>query len=268
MANGMNFSMLLGTVTVAARVEDRGSTALGVFKLKTVEHGSNGQEYPTEFVVIMNGDLARAKAPLCVEGARVLVIGTHEVGRVFNGADGQPGRTNDFSATDVRDVASDDMNFAFLFGNLGSDAILKNADTERPFATASLATNLYMGKDSAGASQQRTLWNRLNLNGRQAVGLADSLTKGIYIGVVGSYRYSKPYTTQGGEQRTEIQYNVQNVIFGGSAYRGNGNGTGGGQPQMSSPDDLFAGLGGGSTEPAAQPAGAGEPAGDNLFDTF
>ncbi len=267
MAGGLNVAILLGTVNGDARLEQRNGSAIAVFKLDTVDKGLEGKVYPTQFVVILRGALAVAKAALCTHGKRILVQGTHEVGRIFNSSDGTAGRTNDFSATEVIDVEVDDLNQAFLFGNIGQDAQLKNETTDKPFATLSLATNLYMGKDAAGGSQQRTLWNKVNLNGGQATGLIKSLLKGTYIGILGQYRSSKPYTTAAGEQRTEIQFSARSVVFGGSAFKGNG----GGAPVIGDGSDLFAGLGEVPTGATQQPApAASEPAGasDDLFNNY
>lgn len=274
MASGLNIAYLLGTVDGDARLQQQNGSPVSVFKLNTVEKNeSNGKTYPIQFVIIMRGALATAKAAICTAGKRILVTGTHEEGRIFKDAEGNAARTNDFSASEVRDPLVDDLNEAFLFGNLGSDARLQG-DAEKPFASTSLATNLYMGKDENGGSRQRTIWNALNLNGKQATGLADSLKKGVYIGVLAQYRYSKPYQDKtSGEQRISIQYNARNVVFGGSSYKGTG---AAGAQSISSPDDLFAGLGneppGVTSRGAAptDPAGVSEPAGspDSLFDNF
>lgn len=264
MASGLNVSLLMGTVESDAQLRTHNGQPLAVLRLNTVQHNGD-KSYPTQFMCIIRGELATQRAAELVAGTRVLFVGTHETGRIFNDADGQPGRTNDFSVSQIFNTATDDLNIAFLFGNIGQDAVLKNADSERPFASVSLATNLYAGKDGNGAAQQRTIWNRLTLNGKQATGLWESLKKGAYIGVMASYRYSKPYARNSGEMAMDIQFNADRIVFGGSTFKPNSV-----TPTIANDGDIFAGLDGAPTSaasPAGEPVGTPADAGIN-FDDF
>lgn len=250
MASGLNLTLVLGTVAGAPRLIDarNGQKVLLMF-IDHIEHGLEDKMYTTRYRGQVWGEDASALAESIHDGDRRLFIGTIEPPTIYNDANGNPARSNDLRIVQVVDPVSQDYASSFLFGNLGGDA--KLFEGERPFARVSLATNLYQGKDANGASQQRTIWNNLVLNGKQATGLASYLKKGAFIGAIAQFRPSKPYTAQNGEVRAENQYAVSQIVFGGSSYAN------GGSSQMTE-EDLFAGVGEAAPAEASGPSGAGD----------
>ena len=103
------------------------------------------------------------------------------------------------------------MNKVFLSGRLGSDAELRVSANGAAILKLNLATSKRW-KDKDGNQQEKTEWHRVSKFGNGVEKLAQYLTKGSLIGVVGELRYGsyekdgvKHYTTDIVAEEIEFQ---------------------------------------------------------------
>ena len=103
------------------------------------------------------------------------------------------------------------MNKVILSGRLGADAELRTTANGDSILKLNLATSKRW-KDKDGNQQEKTEWHRVSKFGNGVEKLAQYLTKGSVIGVVGELRYGsyekdgvKHYTTDVIAEEIEFQ---------------------------------------------------------------
>lgn len=106
-----------------------------------------------------------------------------------------------------------------LIGNLGNDPDMKYTPSGVPVANFSLAVNRsWTGQD--GQRQDKTTWFRVAVWGKQAESVAQYLTKGRQVLVVGEVEEAKAFTDRDGNARATIEVKALNVRFLGQKEEG------------------------------------------------
>ncbi len=146
------------------------------------------------------------------------------------------------------------LNMVTLIGNLGRDAELRYTPGGHPVATISLATTETWNDKATGQKKEQTEWHRIVLWGKQAESLAEYLTKGKQINVIGRLQTRK-WTDKDGHEKytTEIRADRITLLGGG------GGGSRRPEPDQIGDDMVTGGSVGGDTAGGQQ--AAGEPLG-------
>lgn len=97
-------------------------------------------------------------------------------------------------------------------GNLGNDPEQRFTPGGVPVASFSLAVNrTWTNQD--GQRQDKTTWVRVTCWKKQAEIVAQYLTKGSKVMVIGEIEEARPYTDRDGNQRASIEITAQTVKF-------------------------------------------------------
>lgn len=128
------------------------------------------------------------------------------------------------------------LNMVTLIGNLGRDAELRYTPGGAPVATLNLATTETWNDKATGQKREQTEWHRIVLWGKSAESLAEYLTKGKQISVIGRLQTRKWQDKDGNDKYTTEIRADRVVLLGG--------GGGGRRPQPDSVGDES--MGGGS----------------------
>lgn len=108
-----------------------------------------------------------------------------------------------------------------LIGNLGSEAEMRYTPSGVPVSSFSLAVNKkWTGED--GQSHEKTTWFRITCWRKQAEIVAQYLTKGSRVMVIGEIEEAKPYTDRDGNMRASLEVTAQTVKFLSAKGEGNG----------------------------------------------
>ena len=106
-----------------------------------------------------------------------------------------------------------------LTGNLGKDAEMRFTPTGTPILNFSLPIDIGFGE------KKETMWVRCAMFGERAQKLAEHLTKGKGVQVVGEFRMPTIYEGKNGNT-VNMDFNVNQLSFvGGAKDASNGNGT-------------------------------------------
>lgn len=108
-----------------------------------------------------------------------------------------------------------------LTGNLGKDAEMRFTPTGTAILNFSLPIDIGFGE------KKETMWVRCAMFGERAQKLAEHLTKGKSVQVVGEFRMPTIYEGKNGNT-VNMDFNVNQLSFVGGAKdasNGNGNGT-------------------------------------------
>ena len=106
-----------------------------------------------------------------------------------------------------------------LTGNLGKDAEMRFTPTGTPILNFSLPIDIGFGE------KKETMWVRCAMFGERAQKLAEHLTKGKGVQVVGEFRMPTIYEGKNGNT-VNMDFNVNQLSFvGGAKDSSNGNGT-------------------------------------------
>ena len=106
-----------------------------------------------------------------------------------------------------------------LTGNLGKDAEMRFTPTGTPILNFSLPIDIGFGE------KKETMWVRCAMFGERAQKLAERLTKGKGVQVVGEFRMPTIYEGKNGNN-VNMDFNVNQLSFvGGAKDASNGNGT-------------------------------------------
>jgi len=106
-----------------------------------------------------------------------------------------------------------------LTGNLGKDAEMRFTPTGTPILNFSLPIDIGFGE------KKETMWVRCAMFGERAQKLAEHLTKGKGVQVVGEFRMPTIYEGKNGNT-VNMDFNVNQLFFVGGAKDANGNGNG------------------------------------------
>lgn len=105
-----------------------------------------------------------------------------------------------------------------LTGNLGKDAEMRFTPTGTPILNFSLPIDIGFGE------KKETMWVRCAMFGERAQKLAEHLTKGKGVQVVGEFRMPTIYEGKNGNT-VNMDFNVNQLSFVGGAKDAGGNGT-------------------------------------------
>ncbi len=106
-----------------------------------------------------------------------------------------------------------------LTGNLGKDAEMRFTPTGTPILNFSLPIDIGFGE------KKETMWVRCAMFGERAQKLAEHLTKGKGVQVVGEFRMPTIYEGKNGNT-VNMDFNVNQLSFvGGAKDASNSNGT-------------------------------------------
>ncbi len=106
-----------------------------------------------------------------------------------------------------------------LTGNLGKDAEMRFTPTGTPILNFSLPIDIGFGE------KKETMWVRCAMFGERAQKLAEHLTKGKGVQVVGEFRMPTIYEGKNGNT-VNMDFNVNQLSFvGGAKDASSGNGT-------------------------------------------
>lgn len=108
-----------------------------------------------------------------------------------------------------------------LTGNLGKDAEMRFTPTGTPILNFSLPIDIGYGE------KKETMWVRCAMFGERAQKLAEHLVKGKGVQVVGEFRMPTIYEGRDGA-KVNMELNVNQLSFVGSAKDGAANGNGNG----------------------------------------
>jgi single-strand DNA-binding protein len=110
-----------------------------------------------------------------------------------------------------------------LVGNLGGDPAMRYTASGVPFASFSLAVNK-VWNNQEGQRQEKTIWFRVTTWRKQAETVAQYLTKGSRVLVVGEIEEPQIYTDRDGNPRVSLNVNANSVRF--MSGRGDSEGSG------------------------------------------
>ena len=132
-------------------------------------------------------------------------------------------------------------NRIILAGNLGRDPELRYTPSGQAVTNLSVATN-EVWTDQQGQRQERTIWWRVAVWGKQAEACSQYLSKGRQVLVEGRMRPDREtggpriWTGNDGQARASYEVNAQVVRFlGGRGDGGAGSGSGNGQQEYDGP---------------------------------
>ncbi|MFQ5408133.1 MAG: single-stranded DNA-binding protein [Anaerolineales bacterium] len=123
-------------------------------------------------------------------------------------------------------------NRVILVGNLGRDPELRYMPSGTPVTNMNVATN-EVWTDQQGQKQERTIWWRVAVWGKQAEACSQYLSKGRQVLVEGRMQPDKEtggpriWTGQDGQPRASYEVNAQTVRFLGGRGDGAPSGSGG-----------------------------------------
>lgn len=99
-----------------------------------------------------------------------------------------------------------------LIGNLGNDPELRHTATGTPVCSFNLAVNKkWTGQD--GQAQEKTTWFRVTTWKKTAEIVAQYLTKGSQVFVIGELEDARVWTDKEGVARASLEVNGQTVKF-------------------------------------------------------
>ena len=111
-------------------------------------------------------------------------------------------------------------------GNLGSDVEMRYTPSGVPVASFNLAVNKSFVKED-GAKVEKTLWVRITCWRKLAETVAQYLTKGRQVMVVGEIEEARGYLDQEGNARASLEVTAQTVRFLGQREGGDSAGNNG-----------------------------------------
>lgn len=97
-------------------------------------------------------------------------------------------------------------------GNLGNDPEQRFTPGGVPVSSFSLAVNRTW-TDSEGNRKDKTTWFRVTCWKKQAEIVAQHLTKGSKVMVIGEIEEARPYTDRDGNQRASLEVTAQTIKF-------------------------------------------------------
>jgi single-strand DNA-binding protein len=156
------------------------------------------------------------------------------------------------------------INKVILVGTVGKDPEVRYFQSGDAYCTLSVATS-EQWKDKAGEKQEKTEWHRVKFTRRLAEIVGEYVKKGQQIYVEGKLETQK-YTDKQGIERysTDVVANEMQMLGG----KPGGGGGSGGDRNASRDDSGWSGGGDNfsTPKPAAKPASAASPAGNDPFD--
>jgi single-strand DNA-binding protein len=111
-----------------------------------------------------------------------------------------------------------------LIGNLTRDSELRHLPSGTPVLEMGLAVNDRRKNGQTGEWEERPNFFNLSMYGDRGEKIAQYLTKGKKVGVVGKLEY-RSWETQQGEKRSTIDIIVEDIEFLSSANEGGGGGS-------------------------------------------
>lgn len=99
-----------------------------------------------------------------------------------------------------------------LIGNLGNDPEQRYTPGGVPVASFSLAVNRNW-TDADGNRQSKSTWFRVTCWKKQSEIVAQYLTKGSKVMVIGEIEEARPYTDRDGNQRASLEVTAQTIKF-------------------------------------------------------
>lgn len=105
-----------------------------------------------------------------------------------------------------------------IIGNLGNDAELRFTPSGVPVASFNIAASRqWQAQD--GSKQNKTTWFRVSIWNKTAEALAQYLTKGKQVMVVGEVEEARIYTDRDGNPRASLEVKAQNIrLLGGKQH--------------------------------------------------
>lgn len=107
-----------------------------------------------------------------------------------------------------------------LVGNLGTDVELRFTPSGVPVASFSLAVGKSFVRED-GTKADKTVWFRITCWRKLAETVAEYLTKGRQVMVVGEIEEARGYLDREGEARASLEVTAQTVRFLGQRREGN-----------------------------------------------
>ena len=99
-----------------------------------------------------------------------------------------------------------------IVGNLGADPEMRYTPTGQAVANLSVATSRSW-TDADGVRQQKTLWFRVAVWGKQAEVVSQYLSKGRQVLVTGELEEPRAFTDREGNLRASLEMRAQSVRF-------------------------------------------------------
>lgn len=99
-----------------------------------------------------------------------------------------------------------------IIGNLGSEPEMRYVPSGDPVTSFSVATSRkWTAKD--GQAQEKTVWFRVSIWGKQAEACSQYLTKGRQVMVIGEMEEPRVFTDKQGNARSALEVKAQQVKF-------------------------------------------------------